>query len=80
RTGYPVSHDLVSVTVIHDSAMLADAWATAFAVLGAAQGRAVAEARSLAVYFIQRVGEDFVHSHTPAFAPYLEDHAEVASQ
>lgn len=79
RTGYPVEHDLVSVTVVHDSTMLADAWATAFSVLGATRGRAVAEARSLAVYFIQRDGTGFVHSYTPAFAQYLEDSRDAAT-
>ena len=73
RTGYPVAHDLVSVTVIHPSAMLADAWATALTVLGAQQAMAVAQAEALAVYFIRSSGEDFVHSHTPAFAGYLAE-------
>ena len=72
RTGYPVSHDLVSVTVVHDSTMVADAWATALSVLGAEQGRVVALEQGLAVYFIQRTGNGFVHSHTPAFEPYLD--------
>ena len=34
RTGYPIQHDVVSVTVVHGSAMMADAWATALTVLG----------------------------------------------
>ena len=71
RTGYPVAHDLVSVTVAHSSAMMADAWATALIVLGSDRAMAVAQGQGLAVYFIQRAGEDFVHTHTPAFAPYL---------
>jgi len=71
RTGYPVAHDLVSVTVLHPSAMVADAWATALTVLGAERGAAVAEAQGLAVYFIRRAGDGFEHSHTPAFTPYL---------
>ena len=73
RTGYPVAHDLVSVTVVHPSAMLADAWATALTVLGAEQAMAVAQAEALAVYFIRSTGEDFVHSHTAAFAGYLAE-------
>lgn len=73
RTGYPVAHDLVSVTVVHSSAMLADAWATALTVLGAEQAMAVAQAEALAVYFIRSAGEDFVHSHTPAFVEYLAE-------
>gem|GEM_PF-5566296 len=31
----------------------------------------VAQAQGLAVYFISRVGDDFIHSHTAAFSVYL---------
>lgn len=72
RTGYPVTHDLVSVTVVAESAMAADAWATALIVLGAGAADEVARQHQLAVYFIRREGERFVASHTPAFGPYLE--------
>jgi thiamine biosynthesis lipoprotein len=51
-TGRPVSHDVASVTVVHDSAMWADGWATALNVLGAERGLAVAETQGLAVLFI----------------------------
>ncbi len=34
RTGMPVSHNLVAVTVLHDTTLQADAWATAFMVIG----------------------------------------------
>jgi len=33
KTGYPIKHKLASVTVINDSTMLADAWATTLMVL-----------------------------------------------
>ena len=52
RTGYPVRHDVVSVTVVHGSAMMADAWATALTVIGSAEAMAMAEARGLAVYLV----------------------------
>lgn len=71
RTGYPVMHDLVSVTVVHTSAMIADAWATALIVLGAEQAMTVALAQGLAVYFIRRTEDGFVHSYTPLFSGYL---------
>jgi thiamine biosynthesis lipoprotein len=71
RTGWPVAHDLVSVTVIHPSAMLADAWATALTVLGAEAARVVAQQQGLAVYFIQRDGESLRYSHTAEFSPFL---------
>ena len=73
RTGYPVAHDLVSVTVIADSAMLADAWATALEVLGSERATAVAQQRDLAVYFIRRVGDNYQSSYTDGFAQYLAD-------
>lgn len=72
RTGYPVAHELVSVTVVHPSSMHADAWATALTVMGAEQAWAVAQAAELAVYFIQRSGDGFSSRHTDAFARYLE--------
>ena len=72
RTGYPVAQDLVSVTVVHPSSMIADAWATALTVLGAERAMAVAQEQGLAVYFIRRVDDTFVHSHTPLFAAYLD--------
>ena len=71
RTGYPVAHDLVSVTVVHSDCMIADAWATALTVLGAKQAMAVAKKNGLAVYFIQRVDDGYLPSHTPAFSGYL---------
>lgn len=72
QTGYPVAHDLVSVTVVHPSAMLADAWATALSVLGAEQAMTVAQTQGLAVYFIRRSGDEFQPSHTRAFEQYLD--------
>lgn len=47
RTGYPVEHNLSAVTVVHESAMLADAYATAILVLGPDEGFAFAEERGL---------------------------------
>jgi thiamine biosynthesis lipoprotein len=71
RTGFPVDHALVSVTVVHSSAMLADAWATSLSVLGPDEGMEVAQQAGLAVYFISRQANGFVASHTPGFAPLL---------
>lgn len=57
RNGYPVQHDVVSVTVVHGSAMMADAWATALTVMGSAAALALAEERDLAVYLITQSGD-----------------------
>ncbi|MFT4826039.1 MAG: thiamine biosynthesis lipoprotein [Halioglobus sp.] len=72
RTGYPVEHDLVSVTVVHERAMLADGWATALIVLGSNQALELAQEQGLAVYFIQRQDDEYLNSHTEAFEPYLQ--------
>ena len=72
RTGYPVAHELVSVTVVHPSTMMADGWATALTVLGGQRAWEVAQGQGLAVYFIMREGDGFRSRHTDAFAPYLE--------
>lgn len=58
RTGYPVDHDLASVSVIHKSVAMADAWATALTVLGVEEGLKVAEKYELSAYFIQRSTKD----------------------
>jgi thiamine biosynthesis lipoprotein len=73
RTGHPIEHDLVSVTVIHPSAMMADGWATALAVLGSVRAMEVAQEQGLAVYFIRRDGDGFPSSHSEAFEKYLQD-------
>lgn len=54
RSGRPVRHQLVSVTVVHESAALADAWATALTVLGPEQGFSTARSEGLAAYLVSR--------------------------
>lgn len=39
HSGYPVQHSLLSATVVSDSAAIADAWATAFMVMGLEKAR-----------------------------------------
>lgn len=73
-SGRPITHKGVSATVISpagDDDTLADAWATAFNVLGPDAGLALAESRGLAVYYIERSGAGFRARHSSAFAPYL---------
>jgi thiamine biosynthesis lipoprotein len=53
RTGQPVAHRLVSVSVIHQRAALADAWATALLVLGPKEGRETASRLGLTAVFIE---------------------------
>lgn len=71
RTGAPVRHAPAAVTVIADSAMRADAWATALTVMGAAEGHAFAQARNLAARFVSRGPDGLVESMTDAFRAHL---------
>jgi thiamine biosynthesis lipoprotein len=71
RTGEPVSHTLVSVTVIDPICMHADALATALTVLGPDEGLDYAAQRNIAALFISKSGDTLVEKMTPRFATYL---------
>ena len=51
RTGWPIEHQLASVTVHHEACMHADALATVLTVLGVEQGMAFAETHEIAAVF-----------------------------
>jgi thiamine biosynthesis lipoprotein len=71
RNGYPIKHRLVSVTVIADTSLEADAFATAFMVLGLNEGLAIAKKQKMAVMFLVRDGESFKDIHTTQFTQYM---------
>jgi len=74
RTGNPVTHKLASVTVLHTSCMTADALATTFSVLGAKEGKAMAEKHGFAALFLIRLPNgDYEEQSTAAFEAYLKD-------
>ena len=60
RTVRPVEHDLVSVTVVHPSTMIADAWATALMIAGTVEAKTLAEINNLAVFMVSREGDDLI--------------------
>jgi thiamine biosynthesis lipoprotein len=64
RTGRPVTHSTASTTVIAENAMLADAWATAFHIMGQEEGMALAEKLELAVLFTERNENGNAHGFT----------------
>ena len=72
NTGWPVRHNLVSASVIHNDNTYADAWATALMVKGPGEGLALAEAEGLDAMLITEV-EDGVYEHetTGDFDGYL---------
>jgi len=71
RTGRPVEHGLVSVSVLADDCMTADAWATALMVLGPESALAMARQHGLDVLCMIRTPEGPVEQTTPGFAARL---------
>lgn len=71
QTGKPISHKLVSVTVINKSSMLADGLATAITVLGPEAGLAFAKKQHLAAFLLVKEGDQFIEFFTPEFEPYF---------
>lgn len=66
-TGRPIVHGTASVTVVAESAMMADALATAFLVLGSEAGLPIAREAGMSVMFIDRSGDGFVSVATEGF-------------
>ncbi|WP_313808572.1 FAD:protein FMN transferase [Sphingobium sp.] len=71
-TGAPIANDVASVTVLHDSAMLADAWATAITVLGPDRGMTLATRHGIAACLIRRAEGSGQEYMTPALTAMLE--------
>lgn len=73
-TGWPVENPPASITVLHESCMTADAWATALMVLGDDKGMALAEEQQLDVMFLYADGKTLRESSsgilkaTPVYA------------
>ncbi|MBO7923918.1 FAD:protein FMN transferase ApbE [Alteromonas sp. KS69] len=72
NTGSPITHDLVSVTVVNPSSMIADGLATAFNVMGWQRAIDLAEQEQLAVFLIRRTADGFEEYATPEFDKLVE--------
>jgi len=71
RTGLPVRNGVASVSVLHASAMAADAWASALTVLGLDRGSALAEREGLAARMVVVRDETVEEWLSPALARML---------
>jgi thiamine biosynthesis lipoprotein len=67
KTGNPVNHKLVSVSVLNPSCAVADAWATAFMVLGVEKGLEIANRLGLKAYFLVKVDKGFKELQSSKF-------------
>ncbi len=70
-TGRPVEHPAMAASVITDTTMESDAWATALIVLGPDRGYALAQARGLAAMLVTASGTKFDVRVTDAFRAHL---------
>ena len=64
RTGKPVAHNLVSVTVLHNDPAIADAWSTALLCLGQKDGMKAANAEKIAALFIELQDKELIESRS----------------
>lgn len=71
-SGLPIHDGVASVSVVHPSCMLADAWATAISVLGVDEGLALADQLQLPVFMLHRQGAQFIPYVSAAFEALLE--------
>lgn len=69
RTGAPLVGAPASVTVLHESCMIADAHSTVLTVLGPAAGAAYAEAEGFAARILTRDGDEWL---SPVFRAMLD--------
>lgn len=72
-TGRPVKHNLASVTVMHESVAVADAWATAFMVLGPKTTYKIAQQKKFAVFLITKEGDQYKTTASEAMKKYLAE-------
>lgn len=70
-TGQPITHKLVSATVIAPTALEADGWDTGLMVLGTEKALKLAEEKGLAVYLITKTDDGFSAVMTPQFKAFL---------
>lgn len=67
RSGRPITHKLASITILSDTTMKADAFATALMVLGLEQGFQLAEKEKLAALFIIKTKDGFIEKASSSF-------------
>lgn len=79
-TGYPLSNDLASVSVVHAECMHADALATALLCLGLDKGMAYAETRGIAALFMMRAENEIAVEWTTSLNDILSSTNTTQSQ
>jgi thiamine biosynthesis lipoprotein len=76
RTGRPVEHDTLSVTVLYPEPAAADAWSTALLCLGRDQGLKVANDQGIPALFIDQAGDQLTEVYSEALLDLQAVHIE----
>lgn len=66
RTGKPVAHDLIAVTVLHENPTIADAWSTALLCLGQQDGMLLANSEKINAIFIRQQDSELLETQSDA--------------
>jgi thiamine biosynthesis lipoprotein len=68
RNGRPITHNLVSVTVLISDPTVADAWSTALLCLGPKDGMLAANTAKIPALFIELQGNELTESRSEALS------------
>ncbi len=71
-TGYPITHQLASVTVLHKETMVADALATAMMVMGPTESLSYANNNNIPIFMLVKKDNDFIEVFSDAFGIYIK--------
>ena len=71
RNGMPTAYKGASVTVIAESSLAADAWATALFILSKDEALRLAEQHNLGLYYVEQAEDGFVQTMNSQFADHL---------
>lgn len=72
RSGKPVEHNTVSVTLFHENPTIADAWSTALLCLGSQAGLQAANAHQLAALFVDQQGDQLIEVESDALKNFKD--------
>ncbi|MDH5629692.1 MAG: FAD:protein FMN transferase [Gammaproteobacteria bacterium] len=70
-TGYPIDHNLASITVLHPETMFADAYATAMMVMGPEESLKLADELQLPIFMLLKTEKGFEEVYNDRFKSYL---------
>lgn len=73
RTGKPIQHHTVSVTVLHPSCMTADGYATALNVMAADEALAFANRYNIAALIVVKTNDGFTELVSDTFKPFITE-------